>query len=203
MDIYESGSQLYIPDRFAEGALREKASKFYSFVWPVKSKEEVEQYLKSLKKKYYNANHHCYAWRLGSEGEMSYANDAGEPAYTAGMPILSAIRSAKLTQTLVVVVRYFGGTKLGKRGLINAYRESATIALNQINRIPVIPNVKFKIHYSYDQTAEVQRILHQFDLELVDASYTDTCMQEFLIKKSEFVQLQKLFSRINISVSSD
>ena len=203
MPTHKAGNQLYIPNQPTEGFLREKASKFYAYSWPVNSQDDIDVYLKSLKKKYYDARHHCYAWRLGEEGEMMFANDAGEPAHTAGTPILAAIKSAELTQILVAVVRYFGGTKLGKRGLIDAYRHSATIALEKINRIPIIPSVSFKLFYSYDQTTEVQKILHQFETEMINASYTDTCMQHLKVEKDEFARLKQLFLQINIPIKSE
>ena len=104
----------------AEAACRERSSKFLSWIYPVRSEEEIRERLDALRKKYYDATHHCYAWRLGPRGEAFRANDDGEPSGTAGKPILGQLLSNDITDCLVVVVRYFGGTKLGVPGLIAA-----------------------------------------------------------------------------------
>ncbi len=104
----------------ATAALRERSSKFLSFAWPVHDEEQIRGHLEALRKEYYDATHHCYAWRLGPQGERFRANDDGEPSGTAGRPILGQMLSREVTDCLVVVVRYFGGTKLGVPGLIAA-----------------------------------------------------------------------------------
>ena len=113
----------------AEAACRERSSKFLSWIYPVRTEEEIRERLDALRKRYYDAKHHCYAWRLGPRGEAFRANDDGEPSGTAGKPILGQLLSNDITDCLVVVVRYFGGTKLGVPGLIAAYRESAAEAI--------------------------------------------------------------------------
>ena len=115
----------------SEGIYKEKGSKFIAYAYPIKTEEEVRPLLKSLKKEYYDARHHCYAFVLGKDKKRFRAADDGEPSNSAGAPILGQIRSLDLTNVLVVVVRYFGGTKLGVPGLITAYREAAKDALNQ------------------------------------------------------------------------
>ncbi len=113
----------------AEAACRERSSKFLSWIYPVRTEEEIRERLDALRKRYYDATHHCYAWRLGPRGEAFRANDDGEPSGTAGKPILGQLLSNDITDCLVVVVRYFGGTKLGVPGLIAAYRESGAEAI--------------------------------------------------------------------------
>ena len=115
----------YEVERDAEFVLRERGSKFYAYVYGVRSEAEVKEKLEVLKREYPNATHHCYAWVMGARGEAQRANDDGEPGNSAGRPILRAVISAGLTNVLVVVVRYFGGTMLGIPGLIDAYGGSA------------------------------------------------------------------------------
>ena len=114
----------------AEGLYKEKGSKFISFAYPVQTEEQIKGIVAELKDKFYDARHHCYAWMLGAGKKNFRANDDGEPSSTAGRPILGQIQSNDLTNILIVVVRYFGGTKLGVSGLIHAYREAAADALN-------------------------------------------------------------------------
>ena len=112
----------------AEGLYKEKGSKFLAFVYPVATEEQIREIITGIKEKYYDARHHCYAWRLGAAKNHFRMNDDGEPSSTAGKPIFGQIQSFDLTNVLIVVVRYFGGTKLGVSGLINAYREAAADA---------------------------------------------------------------------------
>ena len=109
----------------AEAASRERSSKFLAYAYPVRTEEEIREHLDALRKRHFDATHHCYAWRLGPRGERYRTNDDGEPSGTAGKPILGQLLSAEVTDCLIVVVRYFGGTKLGVPGLIAAYREAA------------------------------------------------------------------------------
>jgi uncharacterized YigZ family protein len=109
----------------SEGSYKEKGSRFLAFAYPVSSETEIREKLESLKAQYFDARHHCYAWMLGPEKKHFRANDDGEPNHSAGDPILGQLRAMKLTNVLIVVVRYFGGTKLGVGGLISAYRSAA------------------------------------------------------------------------------
>ena len=115
----------------SEGLFKDKGSKFISFAFPVDNEEEIKEIVQSIKKEHHSARHHCYAWRLGADQLLFRANDDGEPSSTAGKPILGQIQSFDLTNILIVVVRYFGGTLLGVSGLINAYRNAALDAINQ------------------------------------------------------------------------
>ena len=115
----------------ATGAYKEKGSKFLAFAYPVSSEEEIKEYLKQIKKEYFDARHHCFAYRLGADGSVWRANDDREPSSSAGKPILGQLRSYNISDALVVVVRYTKGTKLGIPGLINAYRQAASDALQQ------------------------------------------------------------------------
>ena len=121
----------------AEAIFKEKSSKFLCYAFHVESEEEITSHLERLRKQYYDATHHCYAWRLGPFGEKFRANDDGEPSSTAGKPILGQLLSNEITDCLIVVVRYFGGTKLGVPGLISAYKESAE------NGVIPLPSAEF------------------------------------------------------------
>lgn len=123
------------------------------------------------------------------QGEKSYSTDDGEPSHSAGTPILSAIRSLELSQVLVVVVRYFGGTKLGVRGLIEAYRGAAENALTKAETFAMIPQVEFSLHFSYPQTSALNKLLHPFTFTVVESSYTDVCQQTLRIEASSFPAL--------------
>ena len=144
-----------------ESIYKEKGSKFLSFLYPVTSVEEVKEYLTQLKKKYYDATHHCYAYIIGYDKETFRMNDDGEPSSTAGKPIYGQLQSNDLTNVLLVVVRYFGGTKLGVSGLIKAYKESSAecIALAEIVEKQV--KHKYNIYFAYEDMNVVMNILKQ------------------------------------------
>lgn len=184
----------------ANGEYRDRGSKFYAFAEAVATKEEAEAHVAAIKKKYHDARHWCSAYRLGEEGEDMYSNDDGEPSNSAGAPILAAIRSAELTDVSIVVVRYFGGIKLGVRGLIDAYRGAAENALEQGTIEEIIPKVVFTLSFSYNETSEVNRILHRFETERVDASYTDTCELTLSIEKSQYTKIESAFQLARISI---
>ncbi|MDP5171288.1 MAG: YigZ family protein [Bacteroidia bacterium] len=161
------------------GEFRDRGSKFFAHAFPVRTQQEIEAHLAALKKQYYDARHHCYAYRLGVAGETSFANDDGEPSHTAGDPILGVIRSECLTDVFVVVVRYFGGIKLGVRGLIEAYRAAAVAALGEQEKEAIIPRSIFRLDFSYEQTSDVSRLLHPFPLTQVDARYLEACSIDY------------------------
>ena len=167
--------QLYKLVEEGEGFFRDRGSKFYSFAYPAENLQTVEQHLVGLRRRFHDARHHCYAYRLGIKGDISYASDDREPSNSAGPPILAAIRAHNLTQTVIVVVRYFGGTKLGIRGLIEAYRAASEDALAHAQKIIIVPTQQLQIDYSYPQTSEINRLLHHFGLVPVQAEYTDRC----------------------------
>jgi uncharacterized YigZ family protein len=137
--------------RPSEGEYKEKGSRFLGFAFPVSTEEEIKGHITFLRKKYFDARHHCYAWMLGADRKLFRAFDDGEPNHSAGDPILGQIRSKGLTNVLVVIVRYFGGVKLGVGGLISAYRTAAEEALNKAEVIE--QDVMDCIHISYDYAA--------------------------------------------------
>jgi uncharacterized YigZ family protein len=168
--------------RSSEGFYKDRGSKFLAFAFFVTSQEEITQNLLALRKKYFDARHHCYAYRLGKEARISFADDDGEPAHSAGTPILNTIRSKELTNILIVVIRYFGGTLLGVRGLIDAYKNACEDALSQNVWAEIIPIYRFRITFPYEKTSEVNRILHRYQPIMINADYTDICVQMLQVK---------------------
>ncbi len=159
-----------------QGLYKEKGSKFLAFAYPVSSETAIKEHLDALRKEYFDARHHCYAWMLGPEKQRFRAADDGEPNHSAGDPILGQIRSRDLTDVLVVVVRYFGGIKLGVGGLISAYRLAAEDALQQavVDRREVRAAVT--LQYDYGATPEVMRVVKEFDVAITAQEYTDGCV---------------------------
>lgn len=170
-------------NKSVESIYKEKGSKFLSFLYPVTSVEEVKEYLTQLKKKYYDATHHCYAYIIGYDKETFRMNDDGEPSSTAGKPIYGQLQSNDLTNVLLVVVRYFGGTKLGVSGLIKAYKESSAecIALAEIVEKQV--KHKYIIYFAYEDMNVVMNILKQNNAEQKNQIFDLNCQIEVLIDK--------------------
>jgi len=147
----------------AKGLYKDKGSKFIALAWPVNTETEINQILADVKKEYYDARHHCYAWAIGQWREQFRQNDDGEPSGTAGKPIYGQILSAGLTNVLVVVVRYFGGTKLGVRGLIDAYKGATADAINNADIITKIIYQYYYIEFDYNSMNEVMTILKEYE----------------------------------------
>jgi len=152
--------------KYSEGLYKEKGSKFLAFAYPTDNEDQVKNFLDELKKKYYDARHHCYAFIIGIDGEYYRSNDDGEPNHSAGDPILGQIRSRELTNTLVVVVRYFGGTKLGVSGLINAYKTAAADAIDNSQIVEKLITKPIHIQFQYPELNDVMRIIKEYDLEI-------------------------------------
>tara|TARA_R110000737_G_scaffold202564_2_gene221752 strand:+ start:1360 stop:1965 length:606 start_codon:yes stop_codon:yes gene_type:complete len=165
----------------SEGFYKEKGSKFLALAFPVRTEDDIKNRLDDLRKQYYDARHHCYAYILGNKGDKYRANDDGEPNHSAGDPILGQIRSKDLTNTLVVVVRYFGGTKLGVSGLITAYKTAAKEALDAAEVIETTIKDEVLIDFSYEQTSDVMRLAKEFNLEIQNQTFQETCsLQGFI-----------------------
>jgi uncharacterized YigZ family protein len=165
-------------ERPSEGLYKEKGSKFLAFAYPVESEEEIREKLGSLRKQHYDARHHCYAWVIGPDKKRYRAFDDGEPNHSAGDPILGQIRSKDLTNLLIVVVRYFGGTKLGVGGLISAYKAAAEDALNQAVVIEKEVVKEFRLYYAYSSTPEVMRMVKEFEISILHQDFSETCSME-------------------------
>jgi uncharacterized YigZ family protein len=156
----------------AEALFKVKGSKFFAFAFPVSGEEEIKTHLHSLRKKYFDATHHCYAYMLGPEKKLFRAVDDGEPAHSAGTPILNQIKSKGLTNVLVVVVRYFGGTKLGVSGLVQAYKQAAEEALLAADKIEIEITSEIKVEFEYEAQPEIMRLIKEFNLMLIHQRYS-------------------------------
>ena len=143
----------------AEASLRERSSRFLAYAYPVRSEEEIRERLDALRKRYYDATHHCYAWRLGPRGGRFRANEDGEPSGTAGRPILGQMLSHGITECLIVVVRYFGGTKLGGPGLIAAYKEAAAAVIAAAGITERTVDRTFRVQFPYEAMNDIMRIV--------------------------------------------
>jgi uncharacterized YigZ family protein len=158
-----------------EGFYRESGSRFLAFAFPVTTDELIRMQLEHQRKIHYDAHHHCYAWILGTNGERFRANDDGEPNHSAGTPILGQIKSFELTNTLVIVVRYFGGTKLGVGGLIRAYKLAAEDALSKAERKEVIAYEVIYLKFKYPATGLVDRWIREFEGTVLERAQSQVC----------------------------
>lgn len=175
--------------QISKGNFREKGSKFLAIAVPVNSEFEVNERLKAIRKEYHDANHWCYAYRLGYNKLVYRLNDDGEPSGTAGKPIFGQILSKDLTNILVVVVRYFGGIKLGISGLISAYKTAAKDAIEGADLILKTINDVFAIEFGYENMNEVMRIMKEGDVVQLSHNFDSNCLIKFFIRKSrsEFI----------------
>lgn len=167
----------------SEGLYKDRGSKFLYFSYPVKSEEEVKAILAALRKTYFDASHHCYAWVLGRDGASFRANDDGEPNHSAGDPILGQIRSHQLTNVLIVVVRYFGGTKLGVSGLIQAYKTSAALAIEENEIVEERVMVNLSLQFPYPAMNAVMKVVKAQNLEIVSQELSLDCKMTLSIRE--------------------
>jgi uncharacterized YigZ family protein len=157
-----------------EGIYKEKGSKFFAYLHPIVNEEEGRVLLKDYKKKYFDARHHCHAMILGKYSELQKFSDDGEPGHTAGTPILNRLKSSELTNVICIVVRFFGGTKLGVPGLIEAYKEATSDAITNAQIVECPITEKINLVTDYLNVNEVMRLVKLFDAELVSQNFTDT-----------------------------
>ncbi len=173
----------------AEAALRERSSKFLAYAWPVTSEDEVKKHLDALRKKYYDATHHCYAWRMGPRGETWRVNDDGEPSGTAGRPILGQMLSVEVTDCIVVVVRYFGGTKLGVPGLITAYKDATTEVLAASEIVLRTVDVEIEVECPYEELNGVMRVVKELEPRVLEQHFDNVCHLRLLIRHGRMEEL--------------
>ncbi len=159
----------------ARGSCKEKGSKFFSFAFPVVSEEEISSLLEDIRQQYHDARHHCFAYRLGADGSAFRTNDDGEPANTAGKPILGQIDKYGFTMVLVVVVRYFGGTLLGASGLARAYKTAAADALERCKPVKKFLTRSIDICFAYEKMNGIMRLVDQPGIEIHQQDFTDEC----------------------------
>ena len=190
-----SDTYLTIQDK-SEGGYTEKRSKFLAFAHPVETIDEIKDLLTDYKKKYYDARHVCYAYMLGPERTDFRANDDGEPSSTAGKPILGQINSRELTNILVVVIRYFGGVKLGTSGLIVAYREAAAEALSAATVIEKTIEETVTFTFPYMMMNSVMRVVKELNPRIVEQKYDETCIITLAIKRSMAPMLEERLNKL-------
>jgi len=180
----------------AEGYINEKKSKFLSFIFPVCSVDDTKEIIEEYRKKYYDARHVCWAYMIGWKREEFRFNDDGEPSGTAGKPILGQINSFELTDVLIIVIRYFGGTLLGTGGLIRAYKEAAADAIANAEIIEKTVDDTLDIHFDYTILNDVMRVLKQFDSVKWTQDFKESCRMQLVIRRSQTSHLIDMLSSI-------
>lgn len=192
------------PLRAAE--LKVVGSRFIADLYPLSTKEEVESYLERIRKEFYDASHHCYAFRLGANAEQVRAADDGEPSGTAGKPILMVLEGAKLTNVLCVVTRYFGGTKLGTGGLARAYADAAKLAVEDAQIKTVYRMKELRLTYSFDDMSGVERMIAKYGAEKLESVYSNdvtmrVSLRESLIEEFTKEVIESLLGKVTIEHS--
>ncbi|MDD2798624.1 MAG: IMPACT family protein [Bacteroidales bacterium] len=183
--------------RPSEAIFKEKMSRFLAFAVPVKSVEEVKVHVEKFQKAYYDARHVCYAYMIGAARTDFRANDNGEPSGTAGKPILGQINSFDLTDILIVVVRYFGGVKLGTGGLAVAYREAARMAIEENEIVEKTVDEEFTISFEYPNLNDVMRIVKEESPEVIHQQFEMQCDMTLRIRKASADQLRGRLEKVD------
>jgi uncharacterized YigZ family protein len=179
------------------GIFKDKGSKFLSFAYPVLDEKEVKTLVDQLHKEYFDARHHCYAYRLGADKKNYRVNDDGEPSGTAGKPILGQLVSKELTNIVIVVVRYFGGTLLGTHGLINAYRTASQEAINNANIVQKYVHALYDLEFDYLQINHIMKMVKDFELEVLNQQFEMVCNMKIKIKLSHVDSILSKFAKID------
>ncbi|HDP75787.1 MAG TPA: YigZ family protein [Bacteroidales bacterium] len=181
VEVFDTYKTIEAP---AEGIYKEKGSKFIAKAFPVKTEEQVKSIIDQVKEEYYDARHHCYAYILGPKGDKWRANDDGEPSGTAGKPIHGQLLSFNLTNVLVVVIRYFGGKKLGVSGLINAYKTAAHDALANAKIFTRTVDAIYRVTFGYTMINKAMRLVKDLNLQIVAQQFDNTCFIRVRIRRS-------------------
>ena len=179
-----------------ETLFKEKGSKFFGYVFPVLSEEDVKEHLEDLRKQHHAARHFCYAYQLGIEDVKFRANDDGEPNNSAGLPIYGQIQSFEVTNILIVSVRYFGGTKLGVGGLISAYKTSAQISLEAADILEKTINIYYKLTFEYDMMNAVQRVIKEKNIDITNQKLEMNCEYTISIRKKDAQAIYTIFDTL-------
>jgi uncharacterized YigZ family protein len=177
-----------------EVLFKDRGSKFFGYAFPVTNEDEIKDHLNQLKQEHFNARHWCYAWQLGEDYSSYRVNDDGEPSNSAGMPIYGQIKSSELTQILIVVVRYFGGTKLGVGGLINAYRTAAKEAIEVTKIVKKTIDHDFLLTFGYPEMNTVMRIIKEHSIAIKNQQLELDCRIVISVRKNDSKKIYKLFS---------
>ena len=200
-------SEIPAPDSYksisshSSGVYRDLGSKFISLAYPVSSEEEIKSILSAVKKEYFDARHHCYAYRLGQKGELWRVNDDGEPSSSAGRPILGQLLSNELSDILIVVVRYFGGTKLGIPGLIKAYKSAAADAIDKTKIVEKTATKELVVKFDYISTDTVMKMVRNSGAHIISQNFDLDCALTIRIGVSNAEQLKLSLQENGFSVS--
>ncbi len=194
MDVKDTFKTIAFPS--TEILFKEKNSKFFGYAFPVTTEDQIKSHLEQLRKQHFGAGHFCYAFQLGTETIYYRANDDGEPSNSAGMPIYGQILSFGLTNILVVVVRFFGGVKLGVGGLISAYRTAAQMALEQAEIIEKTVDVHFTISFDYKNMNKVMRIIKEKNLTIISQQMHEDCQIEITARKKQAEMVTDVFASL-------
>jgi uncharacterized YigZ family protein len=181
----------------AEGIFKDRGSKFLAYAYPIKQENEVKPLVENLKKEHFKAVHHCFAYRLGIDRSNFRVNDDGEPSGTAGKPIFNTLLSQEITNILVVVVRYFGGTLLGVPGLINAYKCATIEALAMADIIEKTVNDVYIVSFEFVQMNDIMKVVKEFSLKIRNQTYDNQCKMELEFRKTLTNQLIGKFEKID------
>lgn len=181
----------------SKGLFKDRGSKFIALAYPVSSENEIKDRNSILRKEFHDARHHCFAWRLGPEMERYRFNDDGEPSGSAGRPIFGQIQSRELTDILIVVIRYFGGNLLGVGGLINAYRSSASDALDNASMIEKKVEQKLTLNFPYDAMNAVMSIVKEYDLQMEDQNFDLDCSLDLRVWSRNFPKLTQRLEKLD------
>lgn len=176
-----------------DALFKDKGSKFIGYIFPISSEREVKIYIDELKKRHHAARHWCYAWQLGIEDKKYRANDDGEPNNSAGKPIYGQILSYDITNVLIVVVRYFGGTKLGVGGLITAYKATAKLILEEAKIVKKTIDIYFQLIFDYKDMNKVMRIIKENNIEIKEQTMNLNCNYLISVRKKNAEKVEKLF----------
>lgn len=192
MDTYKT-----IAAPVEEVIFKEKSSKFLGYAFPVTSEEEIKAHLEAVKKAHFSARHWCYAWQLGYGRHQRYrANDDGEPNNTAGIPIYGQIQSFELTNILVIVVRYFGGIKLGVGGLVQAYKTTAQLTLQETEIEEKLITEELVINFDYPLMNKVMRVVKEQNLTITAQHLTESCELHLAIRQSDYAKVEEIFNNL-------
>jgi uncharacterized YigZ family protein len=189
-DTYNTISKPSVGELF-----KDKNSKFYGYTFPVTNEDQIKIHIEALKKEHYSARHCCYAYQLGTETTQYRANDDGEPNNSAGMPIYGQIQSFDVTNILIVVIRYYGGVKLGVGGLINAYRIGAQLALESSEIVKRTINQEFQLTFAYKNMSKVMRVLRENQVKIKNQTLAHNCLLEISVRKNNSSKIIKLFNQ--------
>lgn len=187
-----------------QGQFKDRGSRFIALAFPVSSEDEIKEIIAGLRKEYHDARHHCFAWRLGPDMERYRVNDDGEPSGSAGRPIYGQLQKWELTNILVVVVRYFGGTLLGVGGLISAYRNATAEALQNANILEKRVEQQIKVQFPYEQMNGVMKIVKEFDLAFENQHFDMNCTLELRVwDRHNHTVIQRLSKLEGCKITSD